>query len=369
MKARKVLNVVASVAGITLCATAQAGISFAPAVNYSTGSNGGPGPAAQSMITADVNGDGAADVVAADWFGSGIRVFMNNGIGSFGPAIVTHLGTSTGSVDAGDFDFDGKADVATATGSELVILHGLGNGSFTETERFPLSVSGQVQAYVFDTNLDGRADIVAPTGSGVQVFLGQGNGHFVTGPLSPVSGFFSALSKANFNNDGIPDIALADAGGQRAIMMRGNGNGSFTQFATGTVGLGPEDIITGDLNRDGVDDIATADSFSFTVSVLLSNGQGSFSAATRYSGDMGPVSLRLADFDRDGDLDIAESAVGSSVGQVFANNGNGQFAAPLVLSTTNQPQTPAIADYNRDGKPDIAVAGPGQMSILRNTSP
>jgi hypothetical protein len=56
--------------------------------------------------------------------------------------------------------------------------------------------------------------------------------------------------------------------------------------------------------------------------------------------------------------------------QVYTNNGIGTFGAtPLSFTVSNQPQTPAIADYNRDGKPDIATAGPGQMSVLRNTSP
>lgn len=351
-----------------LASPAQAAIRFAPAVNTPTGSSGGPGPAAESMIAADLNGDGRPDLVAADWWGTGIRCFLNTGSG-FGPALVTELGTTTGSVSAADFDGDQIPDVAVATGLQLIVLRGRGDGRFDELSRRPLTPSGQIQAYAFDTNLDGRIDIVAPTGGGVQTFLGQGNGQFVDGPLSPVAGVITATAQAHFNPDGIPDIALADAFGQRVLMLSGNGDGSFTSFASAFVGFGPEDVAAGDLNGDGIDDVAAADSFSFSMSVVLSTGPGRYGAATRTFGLPGPVSLRLADFDADGDRDIAIPTVIDSRVRVYPNNGTGALGTPLSLPVSNQPQTPAIADYNGDGKPDIATAGPGMLSVLINTSP
>ncbi|HSW11962.1 MAG TPA: VCBS repeat-containing protein [Solimonas sp.] len=370
MNARKLLGTLAGLAGMVMSTTASAAIGFAPVVNYPTGSAGGPGPAAEAMVATDLDNDGDADIVMADWWGTGIRAMLNNGSGGFGPAIVTTLGTSTGSVGAGDFDGDGKADIAVATGMQLIILRGLGNGQFTEVERQTLTVSGQVQAYVFDTNNDAKLDIVAPTPGGVRTFLGQGDGHFVSGPLSPVYTIISSTARGNFNNDGVTDIAVIDDVAQRAIIMRGNGDGSFTEMATAFLGFISEDITAGDLNGDGIDDLASADSFSFTMSVVLSNGLGGFQPTKRYFGIAGPVGIRMADFDRDGDRDIVVSAVVSSQLMVYSNNGSGSFGSPLNLSVTNQPQTPVVADYNRDGKQDIAVAGAGgQLSILRNTSP
>ena len=362
-----------AIAGLTVAflpIAAHAATSFAPAVNYATGSFAGPGPSAQSMISVDVNNDGYPDIVAAEWQGTGFQTFINQRDGTFGPAIETSLGSGTNSVASGDFDGDGRTDIAVTTSNAVIIMRGNGNGTFTKGDSYTFSPAGQIVAYTFDVNRDGRLDLVVPVSRGVQTFLGQGNGHFVTGPLTQVTALISALAPANFNNDGIADLVVADASAQQVIMMRGNGDGSFTQFATSPVGLGPEDVIAGDLNGDGIDDIATADSFSFTMSVLLSNGKGGFSPATRYTGVSGPVSLRLADFNHDGRLDIAVASVVSSSVQVYTNSGGGQFSTtPLSMSVSGQPQTPAIADYNLDGKPDIAVAGPGTMSVLRNTSP
>lgn len=358
------------VMGVAVTGLAQAAASFAPAANYPTGSSSGPGPSAQSMISVDLNNDGAPDVAAAEWQGDGVRSFLNDGSGRFGAAVATAMGTVTNSVAAGDFDGDGKADLVTTTSNEIVVMRGLGDGRFAEIERHGFSVGGQIVAYAFELNRDSRLDIVVPTATGVQVFLGQGNGHFTVGPASTVNGLNTALALANFNNDGIPDLALSDASGQQAILLRGIGDGSFTQLYATPIGAGPEDIIAGDLNGDGIDDVASADSFSFTMSVIQSNAQGGFGSATRYSGVQGPVSLRLADFDRDGRLDIAIPSVVSSLVQVYTNNGGGTFSYfPQNFSVSNQPQTPAIADYNRDGKPDIATAGTGTMSVLINTAP
>ena len=87
-----------------------------------------------------------------------------------------------------------------------------------------------------------------------------------------------------------------------------------------------------------------------------------------YNGDNGPVSAAVADFDRDEKQDFVETAVASSVANVFAGNRKGHFGLAASLPTTRQPQTPVVADFDNDGRPDIAVAGPGQLSFLRNVS-
>lgn len=357
---------------MALCGPAQAAISFAPAVSYSMGTAGGPGPAAESMVAADVDNDGDADVVSADWWGSGVPVLLNNGNGTFAAPLFNELneGAGVGSVSVGDFNADGKVDVAATGGSTLYILRGQGNGQFTVVQTFPYTVGGQYQAYAIDVNNDGRKDIVAPSATGIQVYLNQGS-QFVQGPLSPVNGIISAAAAMNYNNDGKVDLALSDGLTSSVFVLRGNGNGSFTQVSSTIVGFIPEDVIAGDLNSDGIDDLVTADSFSFTMSVLLSNSAGGYTAATRYLGTAGPVSARLADFDRDGDLDVVVSSMLIYSEQVYTNQGQGNLSqVPQYFMTTFQPQTPAIADYNRDGKPDIAVGGTsGQMSVLINTSP
>jgi len=364
----KATMVLAALAGTALSTTAAAAISFAPAVNYSMGTSGGPGPAAESMVAADVDNDGDMDVVSADWWGSGVPVLLNNGNGTFGAPIFNDLneGSGVGSVSVGDFNGDGKIDVAATGGSTLYILRGQGNGQFNIVQTLPYTVGGQYQGYAIDVNKDGKLDIVAPIATGIQVYLNQGN-QFVQGPLSSLAAIISATTAIDYDHDGKVDLAVTDG----VIVMRGNGDGSFTQATTVLVGFIPEDVIAGDLNGDGYDDLLTADSFSFTMSVSMSNGAGGYNTATRYLGTAGPVSLRLADFDRDGDRDVIVSSMLIYSEQVYSNDGQGSLSLlPQYFMTTFQPQTPAIADYNRDGKLDVAVGGTsGQMSVLINTSP
>lgn len=372
MKMQKVLAGTGLMLGLAVAGVAQAAISFASAVNYPMGTAGGPGPAAESMVAADVDNDGDADVVSADWWGTGVPVLLNNGNGTFGAPIFNNLGASfgVGSVSVADFDGDGKVDVAATGGTTLYILRGQGNGQFTTVQTLPYTVGGQYQGYAIDVNNDGKKDIVAPSATGIQVYLNQGT-QFVTGPLSSLAGLIPAATAMDYNHDGKVDLAVIDGITSNVIVMRGNGAGGFTEVFRTLVGFIPEDVTAGDLNGDGYDDLVTSDSFSFTMSVVLSNGSGGYGSAQRYLGVAGPVSVRLADFDRDGDRDVVISSMLIYSEQVYTNNGQGALTKlPQYFLTTFQPQTPAVADYNGDGKPDVAVGGTsGQMSVLINTSP
>ncbi|MGB1581565.1 MAG: FG-GAP repeat domain-containing protein, partial [Nevskiales bacterium] len=280
-------------------------ISFAPAVNYSTGTTGGPGPAAESMVAADMDNDGDMDVVSADWWGSGVPVMLNNGDGTFGDPVFNDLGSAAGvgSVSVGDYNNDGNMDVAATGGTNLYILHGQGNGQLSIAQTLPYIPGGQYQGYSIDANMDGKLDIVAPSLGGIKVYLNQGSS-FVEGPTSSITGIISAAVALDFNQDGITDLALSDGLTSHVILMRGNGDATFEETSRTLVGFIPEDVTAGDLNGDGYDDLVASDSFSFTVSVVLSDGAGGYKRAKRYLGTAGPVSARLADLDLDGDLDI-----------------------------------------------------------------
>jgi hypothetical protein len=280
-------------------------------------------------------------------------------------------------IGSGDFNGDGHVDLVGTNGLQVTVWLGNGDGTFRVGQQIAVVSNVQPALAVFDTNRDGNLDIVIPTPLGIQVLLGRGDGTFFYGPLTPLIGLLSDLSPANFNGDAIPDLAVVDATPllQRVIALRGNGDGSFTQTGSGPVGYGPESVIAGDLNGDGIDDVVTSDSFSifsslssFSISVLLSDGHGGFGPPTHYRVGAGPVSAALADFNGDGHLDVVVSAVAAGVVTVYAGDGTGHLTQVAEPKVTPFPQSPAVGDFDHDGRPDLAIPGPGNLSILRNTS-
>src|SRR5207245_1381317 len=114
-----------------------------------------------------------------------------------------------------------------------------------------------------------------------------------------------------------------------------------------------------DFNRDGVLDVAIADLDSATVSVLLGNADGTFGAASAFSVGRNPVSVAAADFNGDAIPDLAVVDDGNgSFGDiaVLIGNGDGTFQARQTFSTGRSPSEIVVTDFNRDGALDLAVA-------------
>jgi hypothetical protein len=136
---------------------------------------------------------------------------------------------------------------------------------------------------------------------------------------------------------------------------------AFGQFGKPTmysVGQEPEVVVTADFNNDGIPDLATADFTSEDVSILLGNGDGTFQAARKFSTALGPSSLAVGDFNGDGNLDIAVTEYGTNSSElaIFLGNGDGTFTAGAVYTTFEDPYSVTTADFNGDGNLDLAIA-------------
>src|SRR2546428_14468 len=184
-----------------------------------------------------------------------------------------------------------------------------------------------------------------------------------------------SVAVGDFNGDGKPDLAVANAGSDTVSVLLGNGDGTFQAARTVAAGSGPVFLAVGDFNGDGKPDLAVADyvfaadyacfrcSRSTTYSVLLGNGDGTFSAARTLGVGSGPWSVAVGDFNRDGKLDLAVANFSSSTVSVLLGNGDGTFQAAQTVAAGTSPISVAVADFNGDGKPDLAVANYGSNTV------
>ena len=222
---------------------------------------------------ADFNGDGKADLAVTNFNGSTVSILLGNGTGGFTAATGSPItvGTFPEGIVTGDFNGDGKADLAVATisSNSVSILLGNGDGTF----RTPTTVGiSPLQVVVADLN---GADLaVTNQGSNtVSVLLGNGMGGFTVAPGSPVaagSGPFG-IATADVNGDGHADLAVTNLNSNSVSVLLGNGDGTFVADPGSpiTVGNLPIGIATGDFNGDSKPDLAVTKQNSNTVRVLL----------------------------------------------------------------------------------------------------
>ena len=274
-----------------------------------TGAPGSPFPAGTSpdfVAVGDFNGDGKPDLAIANLETNNVTVLLGLGTGDFAAAAGSPLpvGSSPDSVAVGDFNGDGKLDLAIANQGDntVTVLLGNGKGEFTPAGS-PLPVGAKPYFVVAaDFNGDGNLDLATASygDSTITVLLGNGGGGFTEAPgspfaVGPVGAFPASLAVADFNGDNKPDLAIADFGDNNVTVLLGNGAGEFTA-APGSpfaVGSGPVSMAVGDFNGDGFPDLAVANSGDNTVSVLLAGSRRAL-VLTRWERVLTPWRWRIS---------------------------------------------------------------------------
>jgi FG-GAP-like repeat/Abnormal spindle-like microcephaly-assoc'd, ASPM-SPD-2-Hydin len=244
------------------------------------------------VIIGDFNGDHIPDLAVADssFISPYITILPGNGDGTFGTPINIKPPYVAYAFAAGDFDHNGTLDLAVnaykdAT-SYLEILLGKGNGTFTQGEEFTFDAPVGIPA-VADFRGNGEFDIAVPEGGAVQVLLGNGNGTFAT-PVTYSSAPLSAntVVLADFNGDGKQDIAVIGEipgnlkpGGFSLLL--GNGDGTFQPPVFVPVTEGACYAAVADFNADGMLDLAVTDDGTFPQAItVLNTGTVAFSPTT-----------------------------------------------------------------------------------------
>ena len=242
------------------------------------------GPDIQSMATGDFNNDGVPDFLTLNRTAGNLTIFLSDGFGGFytPPGGPYKLGTNPYYAAIGDFNGDGNADIAVVNQSSnnMNLLVGNGMGGFTAATGSPFTVAGGPSSIIAgDFNGDGKLDVATSNvnTNTVAVLLGDGNGGFSQASGSPFSSggaFPIAIGTADFDGDGKPDLVVGNSNtdpSKNLFVFLGDGTGAFVQkgpFPGGSIGYG--NLVTADFNRDGRPDAALSDYFGNNTTVLLS---------------------------------------------------------------------------------------------------
>jgi hypothetical protein len=328
-------------------------------------------PGALMAVLADLNGDGMLDIVTANGFvynGSGVSLLLGKKNGAFQPATTIVAAGNPNWILVGDFNNDGKLDIAVGNEpnpnfpppvggppiTDVSILLGKGDGTFSPS--IETQTLGALAMAAADFNGDGKLDLAITGVDGpVQILLGNGDGTFTVTSTS-VSGMSGMIIAGDFNHDGKQDLL---AGGWQLL---GNGDG--------TVSFGQALPVTGlqtvaDFNGDGILDLV---------------GQNVFKNPSFISDFNSVSNLVTAKFDSDAKMDLfgagkPAQGIDPSVGGLFLGNGDGFFTLAVTgfgftidgSAGVSFPAFSAAGDLDRNGSPDIVMAVGTGVQVSLNT--
>ena len=286
-----------------------------------------------SVAAGDVNGDGIVDLVAGV---EGAAVLIGNGDGTFQPPVYYGAAHDDFYVALADVNGDGKADfIGTSAGQTQVdVLIALNGGHYLSHRNYDPGGIGS-DAVAGDFNSDGKVDLaVLDNVLGVYevgLLTGNGDGTFAN-PKTFLTGqdFPAGIAVGDVNGDGKQDLAVSLTSGVSILL--GNGDGTFQNHMEYGQGKRGSKLLLADLNKDGHDDVVVADYAANSVDVYLANPDGTLQPQTNYP--VGPRDFQPAfgDFNQDGNLDLIAASEGFKLTQSFA----GQWRRDIPTASPDQ---------------------------------
>lgn len=323
----------------------------------------------QSVAVADMNKDGLADLVVVEDASNNVAVYLQDSanLGTFLSPVNVAVGSNPRSVAVGDFNKDGRLDLAVANfGDDTVAVRLQNSGSTLSFANSADLTADSNPRFVLvdDFDKDGALDLaVANESSVLTVHFGlpASPGSFAAAAQFDADSAPVALASADINNDGLVDLLVAnrDSDNVSVLLHNAASPGSFVSSSEFAVGTAPSSVALADVNRDGRLDILAANATSNNVSILLQDpaNPGQFLAAQNTAVGMGPSALVTGDFNRDGQADFATANQSAgTVSLLLADHNNpGQFLAPVTTTLAAGLNAMTTGDINRDGQLDIVV--------------
>jgi hypothetical protein len=332
--------------------------SFAGDVSILIGGGDGtfiPGAPVQSRGTTDAvavgdfNGDGKLDLAIGNISGNAITTYSGNGNGTFTLRGTVSVSAPV-SIAVADLNGDRRADLVVAsgtygsiTGQSVAVLLGNGDGSF----RTPVNYATGPSPYgvvIGDFNGDGKPDLAVVNGdnNSVSILLGVGNGTFITAVTYVVGAYPDAIASGDFNGDGKLDLAVGNDFSNDVSILLGKGDGTFAAAISFPAGSGPSSVAVADFNGDGWADLAVSNRFDNSVVVLMGNGDGTFQSGLTFSAGAHPNAIVAKDLNRDGKPDLVTANAYDNTVSIFTNTAT----FPAIGSINVQSGSPQSATLN-----------------------
>lgn len=321
-----------------------------------------------SIIAADLTGDGNVDLVTGHERQAYLTLWRGKGDGQFVAEQISIRDSSFHvAIGIEDLNQDGELDlVAANTANDYVeVIYGLGSGQFGESQRFDLPFRSHPQSLaIADLNGDGRQDLItANDGFGiadsVTTWLNTRSSFQVSSYTTSRGNNAAAALTGDFNGDQILDLATANRDSNDISLRLGYGDGTFHDAVNFNLrgGKTPVAIASADFNRDGLLDIATANNGTNHATVFFGHAVDLLSAPVHWplGQSLQPTALVAADLDADSFVDLAVLTEGTDDVSILWGDGEGAFALGNSQSLGLARETLSAGDVNNDGLLDLVA--------------
>jgi hypothetical protein len=326
-------------------------------IRLSTGTSTATGSGPRAVVLTRLDGDTFTDAATCNANSGTVSVLIGKGDGTFKPRVDIPVGTQPIGLLSADMNRDGAADLVSLTSftgtASIGILTGKGDGTFNPVVNTPLA-STPTGMTLGDFNGDQKTDVAvaSATAKTITVYLGDGAGNLGAGVATPVTISVNSIAGGDFDKDGLTDVVAAVSSDPTIVLLRRTALGfDASTFSCGASGTNA--LTVADLDQDGNLDFAAGARNPNGIAAFMGDGAGAFATGPLWGVNNLPSRMLATDMDEDGDLDLVTTSSGVGTVTVTPNLCRELDLAPgqIALATIGC----ATGDYFME----FNVLGPG----------